>query len=257
MPESLVSKRLHRTERLLVPAAFITTVGNAFQLTAAAIMVFHAEQNTLAVGWLFIAVAIPQALLSLFFGRLADRVDRRMLCVAADSASAITALALPVWLWLGGPTNTASYVANFLLACISALFIPASNALIKERIQDQRIGQFTANYEMASRAGMLLASAAAGFLVQYFGPMPLFIANSGTFVASAVCTVLIGRNERKPLSGNDSAEPDSNGPDVDDGDRRADAPLVRLGLLYSVGDVNMQVSNTILTVLILQTFAKG
>jgi len=159
---------LHRsklTERLLLPAAFITTAGNAFQITAAAILVFRAGATTLSVGWLFIAVSIPQVALSLLFGRLVDKVDRRTLCVLSDLTSAVTAFALPIWLWLHAPIGLGSYVANFLLACSATLFMPASNALVKERVRDDRLGKYNSRYEMATNAGMLLASSLAGFLV--------------------------------------------------------------------------------------------
>src|SRR5262245_19961136 len=119
-------RRSKIAERLLVPAGFITTAGNAFQITAAAILVFTAEKTTLSVGWLFIAVSIPQVALAVMFGKLAHRVDRRMLCVVAELISAVSAFALPVWLWLGGPADLGSYVANFLLAATTALFMPAS-----------------------------------------------------------------------------------------------------------------------------------
>ena len=191
-------RRSKIAERLLVPAGFITTAGNAFQITAAAILVFTAEKTTLSVGWLFIAVSIPQVTLAVMFGKLADRVDRRMLCVVADLVSAVSAFALPVWLWLGGPTDLGSYLANFLLAATAALFIPANNALVKERVLDERLGKFNAHYEMATNTGMLSAAALAGFLVIWFGPTPLLVFNSLTFVVSAVLTYFIGCKPAQP-----------------------------------------------------------
>src|SRR5947199_71685 len=82
--------------------------------------------------------------------------DRRALSILADLVSAVSAFALPVWLWLHGPTSLGSYLANFLLACTAALFMPAINALIKERVADARLGVFNSRYEMATNAGMLL-----------------------------------------------------------------------------------------------------
>ena len=186
---SVRQKRSKPAERLLLPAAFITTAGNAFQITAAAILVFRAGQNTLSVGWLFIAVSIPQVALSVLFGRLTDRIDRRTLCITADLISAATAFALPVWLWMHQSTTLGSYLCNLLLACSATLFMPASNALVKERIRDDLLVKYNARYEMATNAGMLMASSLAGFLVVMFGATPLFVFNSGTFVASAACPV--------------------------------------------------------------------
>ena len=228
--EPITVQRSKLTERLLVPAGFITTAGNAFQITAAAILVFRAGQTTLSVGWLFIAVSIPQVALSLLFGRLVDKVDRRLLCVAADLVSAVTAFALPVWLWIGGPTNLGSYLANFLLAVSAALFMPASNALVKERVRDDRLGTFNSRFEMATNAGMLLASSLAGFLVVAFGPTPLFVFNSATF---ALAEAVVDRRAVAVPAGR---------------------PIRRLALLFTSGNINLMVSNVILTALILRTF---
>jgi MFS family permease len=254
--ESLAAvRRSKRAERLLVPAGFITTAGNAFQITAAAILVFTAEQTTLSVGWLFIAVSIPQVALAVMFGKLADRVDRRMLCVIADMVSAVSAFALPVWLWIGGPTDIGSYIANFLLAATTALFMPASNALVKERVLDERLGKFNAYFEMATNTGMLAASALAGFLVIWFGPTPLFLFNSLTFVASAVLTYAIGRKPaRKPAA--PVAETDTEAAAVP-APAPVHQPIKRLVLLYSNGNIGLMVANVILTALVLRTFNEG
>src|SRR5882757_3853337 len=87
--------------RLLRPAAFITSLGNNIQLLGAALLLVRAHGSMLDVGWLFIAVAVPQAVLSPYFGRLADRFDRRRLWIACDLVSAAAALALPIGLALG------------------------------------------------------------------------------------------------------------------------------------------------------------
>lgn len=260
--DELSVRHSRRAERLLVPAGFITTSGNTFQITAAAILVFKAGNSTLSVGWLFIAVAIPQVVLAVLFGRLADRVDRRSLSIAADLASAVTAFALPVWLWLHASTTLGSYVANFLLACSAALFGPASNALIKERVRDERLDKFNSHFEMANNAGMLLSSSLAGFLVIWFGATPLFVFNSLTFVASALLTYGIGRKpqpadtagttatvEAAASDGTAEAAPEPTAP--------VERPIKRLIALWTAGSANVMVANTILTVLILHTFHKG
>jgi MFS family permease len=243
-----------RAERLLVPAAFITTVGNAFQITAAAILVFRAEETALAVGWLFVLAATPQVVLSLVAGQLADRFDRRRLCMIADLCSAVVAMILPLWLWLGGGADAGSYTSIFLLACMATLFGPASSALIKERIRDERIGPFNARFEMANNAGMLLAAAAAGFLVVFLGPIPLCIANACTFVASAAFVFGLGPRPRRI-----AAAVDETGDEAEAARTAAGAAPVRtaiplLAVLYSAGNAILVVTNVLLTVVILGAF---
>ncbi|MDN3354226.1 MFS transporter [Actinomadura sp. DC4] len=182
-----------RAERLFIPAIFITSLGNNIQVIAASLLLVRTEKTMLAVGWLFIAVAIPQAVLSPFFGRLADRFDRRRLWFGCDLASAVAALALPLGVAAGGPRHFVIYGANFALAAVSALFVPASAALIKERVRGSELRRFNANYEIAMQTGMLLSASVGGFAVQWLGAMPLFVFNAGTFLASAACVFAMGR----------------------------------------------------------------
>jgi MFS family permease len=245
-------RRSKIAERLLVPASFITTSGNAFQITAASVLVYHADANAVAVGWVFIALSLPGAVLAWLFGKLVDKADRRTLSVIADVASAVIAFSLPVWLWSGGSHSIGSYVTTFLLACSAALFMPASNALVKERVREDRLGGFNAHFELASNAGMLAGSGLAGILYAAFGPVPLFVFNSGTFVCSAVLTYLIGR--RRPAS--PAADADESRATIA-APAAAQARVSRVALLYVNASLGLIVASPLLLVLVLHNFHKG
>ncbi len=240
--ETRVSRR---AERLLLPATFITNLGNSIQLTAASIVMLQSEHSTVAVGWLFVAFSVPATLLSLVFGPLVDRFDRRTLCLLCDLVSALVAAALPVWLLTGGAPNVGIYAVTFLLAAVGALFMPASNALIKERVADRRLGPFNANFEIATQAGTLLSTAIGGVLVQFYGAAPLFFFNAATFLASMACFVLMGRRIGRS---------DASGAPLPVGAAPVRAPLARLGLLYALGQPIVVVVNTLIVVLLLQAY---
>jgi MFS family permease len=239
-----------RTEQLFLAANFTTWLGNGTQLIAASVLVLRAEHSTLAVGWVFVVVAIPQALFSLYFGRLADRFDRRTMCMICDLCSAGVAVVLPVWLILGGAPNVAAYVVSFALAIVAAAFVPASNALIKERVSTERLAPFNANFTIATQAGSLLSGAAGGFMIEFFGLRPMFFFNAVTFAFSACCWIVMGRRAAEPTAqAAASAEPARAG--------EAGAPLRRLGILFAVGSVNITVSNALLVVVVIQTFRQS
>ncbi len=243
--------RRGRAERLLLPAAFVTSLGNNIQLIAAALLVVRTERSMLDVGWLFIAVAVPQAVLSPYFGRLADRFDRRALWVGCDVAGAVAALALPVGIALGWPGTAVTYASNFALAAISALFVPASTALVKERVRPAALAGFNAHYEMAMQAGMLLSASAGGFALQYLGAAPLFVFNSATFLVSAACVLAVGDPERGAGTAPAATPPDAGVP------RTAAVPLARLILLYAQGSVVVTVFNALLPVLVIVELHRG
>jgi MFS family permease len=247
-----------RAERLLIPAAFVTALGNNVQLIAGALLVLRTDRTMLSVGWLFIAVAAPQVLLSPLFGRWADRYDRRRLWVGSDLTSAVLALALPLWLWWGGAPGPGVYAANLGLAIVSALFFPASAALIKERVRPEQLSRFSANYEMATQAGMFLSATVGGLCVQAFGAVPLLLMNSGTFVFSAVCVLAVCRG---PVAASSLATTAHAAPETEPTTKvSAPSPRARLGwliVLFAQSSVVVTVFNALLPELVLDEFQRG
>ncbi|MFD0632943.1 MFS transporter [Catenulispora yoronensis] len=263
-----------RAEQLLVPAAFVTALGNNVQLIAGALLMIRSDRTMLAVGLLFVAVAAPQAVLSPIFGRLADRYDRRRLWIGCDLASAVLALALPVWLASGGAKGPGIYAANFALAVVAALFFPVSNALIKERVRPSQVRRFNANYEMATQAGMLLSATVGGLLVQRLGAVPLLFFNAGTFAVSAALVAGVGR--RSAVTGAETSVAAGATPAIIPTTASTTAsttaptaaltagqpassrvPLGRLIVLYAQGSVVVTVFNALLPKLVLGEWERG
>ncbi len=240
-----------RRHKLLLPAAFITSLGNIIQLIGAALLLVRAQGSMLDVGWLFIAVAVPQAVLSPYFGRLADRFDRRRLWIRCDVVSAVAALCLPVGLAVGGPQQVLVYGSNFALAVVAALFVPASAALVRERVPVADLRRFNGNYEIALQSGMLLSASVGGFALQYFGSTPLFVFNGITFVASALFVAAVGAR-RRPVA-------DAGGDPVPTvrSVRGAALPLGPLALLFGQGLVVVTVFNALLPVLLVGEWHRG
>ncbi|MEU4602728.1 MFS transporter [Kribbella sp. NPDC023972] len=238
-----------RSPTLLLPAAFVTSLGNNIQLIGAALLLVQAQGSMLDVGWLFIAVAVPQALLSPYFGRLADRFDRRRLWVGCDVVSAVAGVCLPIGLAIGAPQQALVYACNFALAIVAALFAPASAALVRERVPATELRRFNARYEMALQCGMLLSASIGGFAVQYFGSTPLFVFNAITFVASALLVLAIGRAPRR------TGIVEELHPAINPTGQRL--PLGALALLYGQGLVVVTVFNALLPVLIVGEWHRG
>ncbi|MDX3077589.1 MFS transporter [Streptomyces sp. MI02-7b] len=239
-----------RSHALLLPAVFITSLGNNIQLIAAALLIVRAQGSVLDVGWLFIAVAVPQAVLSPPFGRLADRFDRRTLWVACDALSALAALAMPLGLAMGGARNAVVYGSNFVLAVIAALFVPVSAALVKERVPAGELRRFNAHYEMALQSGMLLSATVGGIALQFFGPTPLCVFNGITFAVSAVLVLATGRAGRRPAAPRITAgTPAPAAP--------ARSPLGPVIMLYAQGSVVVTVFNALMPVLVIADLHRG
>lgn len=242
-----------RIERLFISATFITMLGNNIQLIATSLLVYKTAGTALAVGWVFILTAIPQVLLSAVFGRVADRVDRRKLCLMADTGSALAAFAFPVAILLNANASDVGYVVSFVLALFAAIFMPASNALFKERLPSDRLGHFSANYEIAYQGGSLLSGVVGGLIAQVIGLTPLFYFNAVTFVGSACCVFAVGRRA-VAVAAPQTAESAADEPPPVPVIRR---PILRLAVLYASGTVLITVVNTLLLVCIVFRFHQG
>jgi MFS family permease len=243
-----------RAERLLISATFVTFLGNNIQLIASSLLVYRSAGSALSVGWVFILVAVPQVVLSALFGRLADRIDRRKLCAATDVCSGTVALGLPVAIALGLSASAAAYVVSFLLAVLAAIFMPTSNALVRERVLPARLGTVSANYEIAYQGGALISGVAGGFVAQFVGLTPLFYFNAATFFVSAACMLATGRRP--------DILPDATGPAAESAPEAvavvpARRAVVRLGFLFSLGTVIVTVANTMLLVAVVHRFRQG
>jgi MFS family permease len=236
-----------QNHKLLLPAAFITSLGNNIQLIGAALLLVRAQGSMLDVGWLFIAVAVPQAVLSPYFGRLADRFDRRRLWIGCDVVSAVAALCLPLGLALGAPQQPLIYATNFALAVVAALFMPTSAALVRERVPLAELRRFNGHYEIALQSGMLLSASVGGLALQYAGPTPLFIFNGLTFVASALFVAAIGSTHKRVVV------PDELPPAT----KRTGLPLGPLALLFGQGLVVVTVFNALSPVLVVGEWHRG
>ncbi|HET6987730.1 MAG TPA: hypothetical protein VFI00_13990, partial [Kribbella sp.] len=176
---------------------------------------------------------------------------RRGLWIGCDVVSAAAALCLPIGLALGGPQQALVYGSNFALAVVAALFVPASAALVRERVPVPNLRQFNGHYEIALQSGMLLSASVGGFALQYFGSTPLFVFNGLTFVASALFVAAVGPRRRLV---------EAVGGDLVPTTRPVGRPVLPLGplaLLFGQGLVVVTVFNALLPVLLVGEWHRG
>lgn len=181
--------------RKIFPAAIISNLGDGALLAAGPLLVASITTEPAAVGAAAFVQQLPWLLFALFSGVLVDRLDRRLMIVAADTFRAIVLGALGVAVLLGTSPLWAVYVALFLLGTAETLADNASGALLVSAVPKDQLGKANAR---------LFAS---GTVLQQLGGPPLgallFAAGAGiplafdavTFAAAAV---LISRVAVRP-----------------------------------------------------------
>ena len=163
----------------------VSFIGDYFYFLAIPIMVERLTGSALQVGLAVIASALPMLLLGPVAGVFVDRWDRKRTMIISDLLRALLVLLCllvrtpdQVWIY---------YVVAFLMSCVSRFFFPAQNAALPLIVPDKD-ELLTANglMQIVQTAGLLVGPALAGFSIGLWGPQVAFLADSATYLVSAV-----------------------------------------------------------------------
>jgi MFS family permease len=120
----------HRDFRLLWLSQFVSQTGSQMQTVAIHWHVYLLTRSPLALGALGLTRVVPIILFSLWGGVAADRLDRRRVMFATQSAMLAGAAALAAFTFTGHESLALLYGANALLAAAAAFDNPARQALV-------------------------------------------------------------------------------------------------------------------------------
>lgn len=156
---------------LAAGARAASSCGDFLAATALALALQSAGAGGLAVSGVMLAAALPLVLLAPLTGRLADRVDSRMLLVASGVGQAALCVALAY-----AERTDVIMVLVALLSCGLAVTQPTLAALLPEMVRRVDLPRASAVSQTAGSVGMLVAPALAGLLVGNFGTrLPLLL----------------------------------------------------------------------------------
>ena len=139
------------------------------------------------------AEMLPQALLVLVGGVLADRHDPRRLLVAGQLGQA-GVLVLGALAWSSGKHGAPVLLAIALcFGVASGLTMPAGLTLVRSVVSAGDLGTVQGWSQISSRAMKLLGAPAGGVLVAWGGPTVVMLVDAATFVAIAAVLTLVVR----------------------------------------------------------------
>jgi MFS family permease len=138
------------------------------------------------VAALVICEALPMVVLGKPIGRLVDRVDSRLLLVAACVAQALACVAL------AQASAVPAVLAGMLaLSVASAVSTPTRQALLPAMVTRDDLARANAVGQTAGTIGMTAGPALAGFLVGTVGPQPTVRWAALGFLATAIAAFAI------------------------------------------------------------------
>ncbi|MEW1773700.1 MFS transporter [Streptomyces sp. NPDC086777] len=183
--------RLPATHALAVPnfrryllGQLVSNVGTWMQRAAQDLLVLHTTGDSgSAVGIVTALQFLPQTLLGLTGGVLADRYPKRRTLLLTQTAMAAQSLLLGLLTVTGAVNLPSLYALAFALGTATAVDGPARNAYICELVSHEQtagaVGLNAAQFNMARAIGPALA----GLAVATFGTGPVFLLNTASYLA--------------------------------------------------------------------------
>jgi DHA3 family macrolide efflux protein-like MFS transporter len=150
------------------------------------------------------AEMLPQALLVLLGGVLADRYDpRRMLVAGQLGQAAVLVLGAAAWAsGIHGAPILISIAISFGVA--SGLTMPSGFALVRQIVAGEDLGTVQGWNQIGSRAMKLLGAPVGGVLVAWGGLVAVMLVDAATFVViAAVLTLVVRPRYRLPRATQD------------------------------------------------------
>jgi len=167
-------------------ARAITTCGDFLAATALALALQQAGAGGRAVSALLLAASIPLVVLAPLTGRIADRVDSRLLLVGTGIAQAVICLGLA---YAERPALIIALVG--LLSCGLAITAPTLAALLPTMVRRADLAKASSINQTAGTVGMLLAPALAGVLVGQFGTRPPLLLDAVSYLSLVAAGLLL------------------------------------------------------------------
>src|SRR4030095_14752203 len=131
----------HRDFFLFWTGSFLSSMGSQFTPVAMAWQIYELTDSPLQIGLLGLARAVPQMILLLFAGLLADAMNRRKLMICTQSGLCCVSTTLAILSFAGYASPHMLYVATIFLALFTSLEQPSRQSLIPSLIPREHLTQ--------------------------------------------------------------------------------------------------------------------
>ncbi|HXY47656.1 MAG TPA: MFS transporter [Thermoplasmata archaeon] len=181
-----------RPFRNLFASSATSTLGAAVSLVAVNWIVYHYTRSAIDITYVGLTGIVPGIVLGLFAGVLADRYNRRSLMVTSDLTRMAGMGLLTATLYVEGFSLPLILAVMVLVNCFSALFTPASQAILPRLVPRDSLEDANGLLYSTSGAGTSIGSAVGGVVVALLGSEWGLGVNALTYALSAMFLFQIG-----------------------------------------------------------------
>lgn len=184
-----------RNYRLFATGQVVSNTGTWMQRIAQDWLVLSLTGSASAVGITVALQFLPMLLFGLYGGVLADRLPKRQLLVATQSAMALTGLALAALTLSGHVQVWHVYLTAFLLGLVTVVDNPARQSFVAEMVGPEQLSNAVSLNSANFQSARLVGPAVAGVLITAVGSGYAFLLNGLSFIAPLIGLLLMRTGE--------------------------------------------------------------
>ena len=181
----------HRDFCIFWIGSLLSGIGSQFTAVAMAWQIYELTNSAFQIGLLGLARAVPQAILLLVAGLLADAMNRRklMMCTQIGLFCVSTMLAL---LTLSGKASAEMlYLATMALALFSSLEAPARQSMIPNLVPRENLPQALALQGTQRYIPIIAGPSLAGLVLAFSGPAACYVVDALSWLAMLISLSLL------------------------------------------------------------------
>jgi hypothetical protein len=206
LPAESISKGLgrklgpfaERNFRVFYVGYTTSLLGSAMSAIALTFAVLGAGGSPADLGFVFAANVVPQVLVMIGGGVLADRVGRRVVMLSTDSIRFVVQATMTAALIVGRPPIWLFVLLAAMLGTGQGFFNPALGGLRAEIAAPDKLPDANALLSVAQSATMVLGPALAGILIAVSSPAVVIALDAASFGVSVLSLALLSVPPARP-----------------------------------------------------------
>jgi len=173
----------NRDFRLFWAGSMMSGIGSQFTQVAMAWQIYELTNSPLQIGMLGLARAIPQTILLLFAGLLADAINRRKLMICTQSGLCCVSAALAILTFAGQASPPMLYIATVFLAIFTSMEQPSRQSIIPNLVSREQLPQALALQGTQRYVPVIAGPSLAGIVLALSGPAACYLVDALSWIA--------------------------------------------------------------------------
>jgi MFS family permease len=186
--------------RRYISGQAISLIGTWMQMTAQSWLVLSLTHSSAALGVIVALQTLPVLLLGPYGGVIADRVDKRKMMIALQSAMGVQALILGLLTVTGAVEVWEIGVLAALLGLNNAFENPSRQSFMLELVGPEHLRNAVSLNSVLVNVARTIGPAVAGLLIASVGDGVCFLANAASFVAVVASLTTMDRTALNPTT---------------------------------------------------------